>query len=308
MNITYAFCTYNRGDRLSGLVSAMRTLRCSSPFEILAINNNSMDKTPTILNTLSKEQGANLRIVTEHKQGIVHARNRAIEESLGSDVLVFIDDDELPDNAALEAVHDAVVNEGADCVGGKIVVDFRGMNRPPWLDDELAGFLGQLDYGPTPFWIEDAAYPIWSGNIAYRMDIFRNHPDLRFDLRYNRAGDGVGGGEDAMMFRELLGRNYRIRYRPDMCVTHAVDIEKLRKKYFLHLHYLAGVRKGRHELPAYDKKIAGIPPFLLRQLLIQGMGTLTSGISGKRYMRKAMNAAHTLGMIVGARLSSKHGE
>ncbi len=46
MLLTFAFCTYNRADRLRTLVAAMRAQACPVPFEILAINNNSRT-TPT---------------------------------------------------------------------------------------------------------------------------------------------------------------------------------------------------------------------------------------------------------------------
>lgn len=300
VKLTYAFCTYNRADRLPALVTAMRAQRCPLPFELLAVNNNSHDDTLQVLARLEQKPGPRLRVVTETFQGIVPARNRAIEESLDSDILVFIDDDELPLPGLLAAVTDAILNEGADCVGGRILIDFATQNRPPWLDDEIAGFLGALDYGREPFWIESDATPIWSGNIAYATRPFREDSGLRFDQRYNREGAGVGGGEDAIMFRVLVARGARIRYRPDMTITHCVESWKMRRGYFLKLHYRAGLRHGRYRLPAYSRTLFGIPPFLIGQFLRQCARTLPLIPRGERgALRQAMNAAHALGTLVG---------
>ncbi len=244
--LTFAFCTYNRAGRLENLVAAMRAQVCRVPFEILAVNNNSKDNTLAILGKLAARPGAPLRFVTESAQGIVPARNRAIEEALKRDTLVFIDDDELPQAGLLNAASDAIVNEGAQCVGGRVEVDFTAHSRPAWLDDEIAGFLGELDYGSEPFWIKDGNTPVWSGNIAYDMRLFRDDPTLRFDHRYNREGADVGGGEDAIMFRTLLSRGTKIRYRPDMVVRHYVESRRLKRSYFLTLHYRSGLRHGRH--------------------------------------------------------------
>lgn len=148
--LTFAFCTYNRRSRLETLVRAMRTQQCPVPFEILAVDNNSTDGTPGTLERLAGEPGAPLRWVTETEQGIVPARNRAIAESLASDIFVLIDDDELPERGLLEAAARAILDEGADCVGGPIRIDFTPNERPGWLGDELTGFLGALDHGPTP--------------------------------------------------------------------------------------------------------------------------------------------------------------
>jgi glycosyltransferase involved in cell wall biosynthesis len=300
--LTFAFCTYNRADRLEKLVAAMRAQTCPVPFEILAINNNSTDGTAELLTKLAQSPGPKLRWVTESKQGIVPARNRAIEEALESDALVFIDDDEAPLPGLLQAVSHAIDEEGADCVGGPIKIDFEPYGRPKWLDRELSGFLGEIDHGSTAFWIQDDSTPVWSGNVAYRMEIFRERPDLRFDLRYNREGIGIGGGSDAIMFRALLNANYRIRYRPDMAITHLVDEWKLNRGYFLKLHYRAGLRQGQFRMTEFQKTLFGIPPFLVSQFFSHCLKTLGLTLTGKPgQVRQAMNASNAIGLIVGYR-------
>lgn len=300
MKLTFAFCTYNRADRLEKLVAAMRAQDCPIPFQILAVNNNSKDNTLAILEGLAARPGAPLHFVTETTQGIVPARNCAIEESLESDILVFIDDDELPQAGLLNTAHDAIANEGAQCVGGRVEVDFTPHGRPTWLEDDLLGFLAEVKYGDTPFWITDNSTPIWTANIAYDMRLFRDDPTLRFDKRYNREGADVGGGEDAIMFRTLLSRGTKIRYRPDMAVWHFVEPWRLKHSYFLKLHYRAGLRRGQYQLPEYKKTILGLPPFVVSQFLKQSAKALGMQLGGsKGALRQGMNAAHALGLIVG---------
>jgi len=300
MKITYAFCTYNRSARLPALVAALRAQHFPAPAELLAIDNNSSDDTPAVLAALADAPGIPLRAVCEKAQGIVHARNRALQEALDSDILIFIDDDELPDPGLVAAVHHAITVEGARCVGGHIGVDYTPNARPVWMSDELQAFLGEVDYGREAFWVTDDSHPLWSGNIAYDMSLFRDDPSLRFDLRYNRAGLGVGGGEDAMMFRELLRRGTPIRYRPDMSIRHLVDDWKLKRRYFLHLHYLAGRRFGEHILDIESRAFFGIPPFMFRQFIEHCIRWLAiTGLGWRGNMRQAMNASHALGSLVG---------
>ncbi|MCK0509205.1 glycosyltransferase family 2 protein [Aromatoleum anaerobium] len=298
--LTFAFCTFNRADRLDKLVGAMREQACPVSFEILAVNNNSSDATPEVLARLANQPGPPLRWVTETTQGIVPARNRAIREAIDSSILVFIDDDELPQPGLLNAVTDAILNEGADCVGGPIAIDFAPFAPPSWLDNELSGFLGALYHGPSPFWITSDHAPIWSGNVAYRMQLFRENSVLRFDLRYNREGIGIGGGSDAIMFRTLLALDFKIRYRPDMAITHSVDRWKLTRRYFLKLHYRAGLRRGRYQLPDYPRTVFGIPPFLASHFLRQAADALWMQVAQRPgALRQAMNATNALGCLVG---------
>lgn len=298
--LTVAFCTYKRADRLERLVVALRALTCPVPFEILAVNNNSPDDTLVVLEGLKNQPGAPLRVVTETAPGIVPARNRALAETLGCDILAFIDDDELPQPGFLDAVYDAIVNEGAECAGGRIEIDFSPSGRPNWLDDEIAGFLGRLDHGPDAFWIHDGHTPVWSGNIAYATSLFRDDPTLRFDVRYNRAGRPMGGGEDQMMFQRLLARGTRLRYRPDMAIWHGVESWRLKRRYFLKLHYLAGLRKGLHDLPDYPCGPIGAPLFLIRQFFGHALKAFRLGlICAPGVLRQGMNATHALGLIMG---------
>ena len=162
--LTVAICTYNRAERLPKLIAALRQQRCCIPFEILVINNNSSDRTSEVLAALATEAGVSLRHVMETQQGIVFARNRAIDESSASDYLVFIDDDELPLTDFLQNAVTAFQQEGADCVGGPIRVRFVSGQRPDWLSDSLLGFLGELDHGREPLWIADFSTPLWNGS------------------------------------------------------------------------------------------------------------------------------------------------
>lgn len=294
-----AFCTYNRAARLPALVNALRQQTCPLPFEILAVNNNSQDNTLAVLEQLAREPGANLRYVTEIEPGIVPARNRAIEECLGADYMLFLDDDELPRPGWLTAAHNALTQDGAACVGGRVAVNFAPNPRPPWLGDELLGFLAEVDYGTAPFWIKDTSTPLWTANVAYRMAIFRADPGLRFDARYNRQGN-IGGGEDAMMFRRLLEQRVQMRYAPDMLVEHFVEPWRLRRSYFLKLHYAAGRRVGQFQSDDYPNSVLGVPPFMVALALRQCGRTAAMYLQrNPQALRQAMNASHALGQIAG---------
>ncbi len=296
--MTVAVCTYNRADRLPTLIKALRRQKCPIFCEILVVDNNSSDDTQEVLRELAQLEGTSLRFVRETKQGIVHARNRAIDESRNSAYLVFIDDDELPGPSWLNAAVDALDREEAECVGGEIRVSLSVAERPSWLEEELLPFLGEVKHSAEPFWVTDRSTPVWSGNIAFRLSLFAD--GLRFDSRYNRQGHAVGGGEDAIMLDLLLKRRVRIRYRPDMVIDHFVDAWKLRRGYFLKLHYNSGWKMGRWELPDYPHTVCGLPPFMVAQALRQWVNALSLFLRSKSgVLRQTMNGAHALGMIAG---------
>jgi glycosyltransferase involved in cell wall biosynthesis len=270
------------------------------PFEVLVVDNNSTDDTALVVANEAERPGPPVRYRVETRQGIVPARNRAVEESLDSDYLVFLDDDERPLPGLLESALAALRDEGAVCVGGRVRVVLPGATRPAWLRKELLGFLAEVDYGSEPFWITGASTPVWTANVGYRVSLFREDPPLRFDHRYNRLGYAAGGGEDVVMFETLLARGALIRYRPDMVVDHHVAETRLRRRYFLRLHFESGRKEGRFSDECYAREVIGVPPFMLTQAL--GQTASATGLLPHRYegwLRQAMNAAHAWGMVYG---------
>lgn len=305
--LTVAICTYNGAKRVPALVLALNEETCSIPFEILIVDNNSNDDTEGAVKSLGDRISADLRFVKEQQQGIAFARNRAIEESIQNDFLLFIDDDELPSKGMLNAAITSLQFEGAECVGGRIFADLGNRTPPLWLTKDLLAFYGEIDYGNEPFWIKDRTTPVWSGLVAYRTELFINNPNLRFDHRYNRKGTAIGGGEDSILFRELLERKVRIRYQPNMKVDHLIPAWKIRRRYFIKLHFVAGKKYGQYEIQPAENAFFGVPPFLIRQFLLQFVRSTIALLGRKHgYVRQIMNASHSLGAILGMYITRKN--
>lgn len=302
--ITIAVCSYNAAHYLPELLEKLITQDCPIPFEVLIIDNNSTDNTRSLVIDFAASSRIPVRYFHEPEQGIVFARNRAIAESLTSRYMAFIDADELPEKNWLQAAVKSLRDESVDCVGGRINVSLP--YRPRWLSDDLLPFYGEVNYSPHAFKIIDDSTPVWTGNIAYNMRIFQH--GLRFDSRYNRKGEGIGGGEDANMFQQLLRQRCYLVYEPDMAILHLIPEEKTNRRYFLKLHYLGGKKACLYEMNPEGKKIFGIPGFMYLQLFTKLYQVFHLYLKQPHnYMREAMNLAYQLGMMAGlarAKISS----
>jgi hypothetical protein len=188
-------------------------------------------------------------------------------------------------------------DDETDCVGGKISISLS--LRPKWLSDSLLPFYGEVNYSHQAFRIIDSSTPIWSGNIAYNTRIFQL--GLRFDTRYNRKGNALGGGEDSMLFRYLLQNNFTLRYEPDMAIVHLIPDEKIKRRYFLMIHFIAGKKYGYYEMDYEGNKIVGVPWFMFMQLGKKTYHVLYLRlVKPYAYMREAMNLTYQMGMMVGS--------
>ena len=230
----------------------------------------------------------------EEKLGLSNARNRALQEARGEYIL-FMDDDETPDPAWLATYEQAMREHQPDALGGRIEVFFEDGARPRWLQDELLGFLGKLDHGEAR-WLTERATPIFGGNFAFHRSVFERIGN--FDARLGRQGTANIGGEDTEIYRRLLEHGCRVRWVPEAIIQHRIQTPKLRRNYFLDLHF----RQGRMEGARKRGPESRFPPrYLVPQVLrAYGRALVKRMKEGSdRSLRLEMNAAYFSGYVLG---------
>lgn len=294
--LTVALCTHNHAERLPRTLADLGKLTAPSrPWEIVAVDNASSDETPALLADSSWwPPGIPVRIVREERLGLSNARNCALKEARGK-YLLFVDDDETPDPQWLIAYEHDMLNYTPDALGGQINVLFEHGDRPSWLQDELLGFLGHLNHGEG-CWLSDPSTPFYGGNFAVRNDIFSKVGE--FDADLGRKGQINSGGEDTEFYRRLIASGFSVRWVPDAIINHRIRADKLRRRYFLDLHYRQGQTEGSRKRGGSRR----LPPKYL-------FGQLGRAISialqrrfkqGKNHsLRLEMNVFYFLGYIQG---------
>jgi glycosyltransferase involved in cell wall biosynthesis len=298
MSIAYtvAMCTHNHMDRLARTLTELALLKPpTSPWELIVVDNASSDGTATLLAQHNWPDNWHVRIVREERLGLSNARNRALEEAAGEYIL-FFDDDETLDPEWLLAYEREITAHRPDALGGRIDVMFEGGERPSWVTDELLGFLGKLDYGPHTKWLSEPQTPFYGGNFACRMDLFDEVG--RFDVQLGRKGRDNTGGEDTVFYRQLVEAGKQVRWVPQAVIHHRIEAGKLRKSYFLDLHF----RQGRMEGSRKRGHGPRVPPTYLYGQLARAFKTaiLTRRHEGSdNSLRKEMNLVYFIGYIWG---------
>jgi len=290
-------CTHNHADRLKTTLLSLKDLQQpESAWELLIINNASTDETDQVLrNTDWRPVDVPVRIINEPKLGLSNARNRGIAESTGR-YLVFLDDDETPHTNWLIEYERGIRTWEPDALGGRIEVLFEQGDRPPWLQDELLGFLGKLSHGPEEKRLTEPGTPIFGGNFGFRKTVFETIG--RFDDSLGRKGKNNTGGEDTEIYRRMIETGLIVRWIPDAIIYHRIQASKLKKSYFLDLHF----RQGRMEGYRKRGRQSRIPPLYL----IPQFGRAVSAALSQRFrfgrdfsLRKEMNVAYFAGYITG---------
>ena len=295
--LTVALCTHNHRPRLERTLSALVQVQPPrSPWELLVIDNGSSDGTAELLAASGwRSNLGDVRVVREPKLGLSHARNRAIREARG-EYLVFMDDDETPDREWLRAFERAMLSEQPDALGGRIEVMFEDGERPAWLQDEVLGFLGKLDHGPSACRLVDPGTPIFGGNFAFRKTVFERIGS--FDTELGRKGTANVGGEDTEIYRRLLAAGCTVWWVPEAVIHHRIQTGKLRRSYFLDLHFRQGRTEGMRKRGSASRLP---PPYLFGQLWRAARTALLERLrkGANVSLRREMNVAYFLGYVYG---------
>lgn len=297
MSIAYtvALCTHDHADRLSRTLADLRQLRMpGAPWELLIVDNACTDATPALLAREAWPTGWQVRVVREEKLGLSNARNCALREARG-DYLIFVDDDETPHPEWLLAFEKLIMNHAPDAFGGPIEVLFEG-DRPAWLTDDLLGFLGQVNRAGSAVPLTEPGTSFNGGNFGVRRTVCETVG--AFDPALGRKGADNTGGEEVDFYRRLLAGGFKVWWTPDAVIFHRIEAIKLKRSYFLDLHY----RQGRMEAIRRRGSASRVPPkYVIPQLgrAVRALLQQWSARGRNTTVRKEMNVAYFLGYLSG---------
>ena len=298
-------CTYNRADNLAGCVACLGQQRGIGDlaWEVVIVDNNSSDDTRQVIESLGDQYpGLALRYLFEAEQGLSAARNCGIRNTHGRYYL-FIDDDIRVTPDWLRSMADALQDNDADAVSGRIHVDPR-YPIPAWIRPDMLGFLGHQDFGEVAKRLDAANEFPFGGNMGFNRRVAERVG--LFDNNYGRKGEGnkreeLLKGEETEYFRRLKAADGQIVYAPGGLVLHQIKPFQLRKRYFRTIHFNQGYLEGFNDTQPHSRRLLGVPWFVftltLRSIAKYLRLLLTRGPSFA--FRQQMNIGYQLGMILG---------
>ncbi|WP_375477158.1 glycosyltransferase family 2 protein [uncultured Jatrophihabitans sp.] len=297
--VVVAVLTYRRPNDLAALLPELRKQvddvvgRCRA--SVLVVDNDAVGSASGIV---AGAADPGVRYVVEPTPGIAAARNRALDEAADADILVFIDDDELPSEHWLANLLDTAQRTGASAVAGAVASEFDG-ELEPWL---AAGEFFRRRRLPTGTPIDVAA----TNNLLLDLRVVRRL-GLRFDLAL-----GLTGGEDTLFTRTLHAHGERMAWCNEALVTDRVPRARMTRTWVLARAFSSGnartevalrlARGPQARLAAYaDALRAGLPRLVGGGLrFVLGLA-LRSHRHQAKGLRTAYRGAGMLAGVVGHR-------
>jgi glycosyltransferase involved in cell wall biosynthesis len=233
--ISIIICTHNRANIISYCIDSFVSQSASQDlFEIIVVDNGSIDNTKEIVNTFNTKV-KNLRYVFEEHIGLSHARNRGFEEAK-FDWVSYVDDDAKAYPDYVERVLWVIENHNFDCFGGRFFPWYLHP-KPKWLPEEFGEFpLLRKDTGPLP-----SNKDVAGGVIVFRKAILNEVKG--FPISLGMSGNMVGYGEENWVQEQMRKRSYTIGFDPFLKIDHLVA----EYKYNLKWHFKRQYAKGKAE-------------------------------------------------------------
>jgi glucosyl-dolichyl phosphate glucuronosyltransferase len=228
IKLTAAICTCDRYRVLGQAIASLRDQTLTTDAYQILVVDNSLDVAAADRFSESLAGISNLRYLRSNQLGLSHARNLALAET-ATPYVAFIDDDAIAERdwlANIAAFFDA--NDASIAAVGGPAEPIWEAPRPPWLHDELLGYLGLLDLGGARLEIEPHQWLIGT-NIAFRREALLEVGGFRTDL--GRRGNLLLSNEELELQQRLRAAGGRVVYCPNIRVRHRVARERLTRHW-----------------------------------------------------------------------------
>jgi GT2 family glycosyltransferase len=305
MDATIVVCTYSRAESLKDTLSALARLEAppERTWEVVVVDNNSHDHTKQVVEALQQDW-PRLRYVFESAQGLSNARNRGISEASG-EVILFTDDDVLPEPDWLETTLAGLEKYGADACGGFIAPIWE-TPPPVWLTERFYGFLAVRTDRRDDYLITKTDQTPFGANMAFRKRVFAQVG--LFDTSRGRKGKVLASGEDSEMFERILAAGLKVAFLGSSRVHHKVESFRLTKPYFRRWRIQTSRNLAISRGVPGERRICNIPLFLFPQFFRAIARALVGKLSqpADEAFNREMVVCHFIGAIQGLLAARGH--
>ncbi|WP_436344702.1 glucosyl-dolichyl phosphate glucuronosyltransferase [Natronorubrum sp. FCH18a] len=154
----------------------------------------------------------------DENRGLLASRNRGVELASG-DVVAFLDDDAVADEAWLESLVDAYDEENAIAAGGKMTPRWVA-GEPDFLPEEFYWLVGVTHRGFADG--EGEVRNTFGSNISFRRDVFQTLGGFDTNIGGRKGDRNLQGGETELCARMQREYGRGVWYVPDAAVEHKV--------------------------------------------------------------------------------------
>lgn len=223
-SISVIVATRNRHADLERFLESAHGIATEPNWELLIVDNGSSDSTDFVLKAAMATLP--LLVISERQRGKSRALNTALKQARG-EILLFADDDIVPDHYWLSALQQAADEfPNANVFGCRILVDDRAL--PRWISDSynLKTILtSEQDLGEEVRWFAENQYPVGPSLAVRRRALESSRGEWPINLG---PGTKIPLGDERAFLMQISPPGARDRlYVPASVVRHNVGGRKI---------------------------------------------------------------------------------
>ena len=223
-----------------------------------------VDGTPEVYDRVVEDYGGRkdtMIACNDENVGLLASRNRGAELASG-DVVAFIDDDAVADEAWAERLVGAYEEEDAIAAGGKMTPEWV-VGKPSFLPEEFYWLVGVTHRGfaDGPGEVRNT----FGSNISFRADVFAELGGFDLDIGGRKGDKNLQGGETELCARMREEYERGVWYDPEAEVAHKVFEYRTEFWWLIDRAFWQGYSKRGMDVLAPES--TGDESAFLRQLL-----------------------------------------
>jgi glycosyltransferase involved in cell wall biosynthesis len=299
--LTVLIATYNGSSTLSTVLDSYCSLESpAGGWKLVIVDNGSTDDTKEKVFSFSRSLP--LTYLFEPKRGKNSALNAGLAHVSG-DLLVFTDDDVIPNPAWLKQMRHAADSLPEYSIFGGPVEPM--WERPPeswllkWVPlDPTYAVTPPMEEGPTP------ATLVFGPNMAVRAAIV--HAGHYFDEGIGPNGSSYAQGSETEYLKRLSGLGFKAWHIKDAVVKHMIRSSQMDREWVL----ARAVRFGRGQYRIEEKDaqstirmMFGVPRYMFRQIISQGIRVAFARLAGnqEQVFKRRWKLNYMIGQTIEAR-------
>ncbi len=230
VSVDICICTFRRTHVADTLRSiAQLQLQPGWRVQVIVADNDDTPIARELVETTGKELNLNLTYVHAPARNISIARNACLNK-VTSDLVAYIDDDELASPEWFEAMIASYEKTNADVILGPVRA-FYDSSCPEWMR--------KGDFHSTkPVWVNERIITGYTCNVMFNRTA-KSIAGLRFRVDLGRTG-----GEDSVFFTTIYKAGGKIAYSPDALVTETVPANRASLGWLFKRRYRYGQTHG----------------------------------------------------------------
>lgn len=276
--VSIVLCTYNGSVRLPETLAHIIALYANFPWEVIIIDNNSLDRSSSVAKEILSKTELNYRVIIEKEQGLSFARWTGIRES-NFDLILFCDDDNHLDPNFLTIGFDVFQRNPVIGVLGSLGLKKLASEEPKWFDQFAhsygIGTLGKKN-GPQ----HKGSYH-YGAACFFRKSALRKLHEIGFQsILSDRKRSSLSSGGDVELCYAVQLLGYELWFDERLLFHHFIESHRLSWKYYLKLK--KGIAKSFPLLESYRIDDFGtveeFKKHLKKEKIIIFKGILKSGL------------------------------